>query len=286
MTGLRYRLVVADVDGTLVEKGGDVPGAVRDAVREYRRRGGRFTLATGRPTPGVRHYAESLGLDTPAIVFNGAQVYDFAAARVLFAEALPLGLARRALELARRYPVDPFFYDGEEVIVGDVTARVEAYMRKDRLVCRPVGDLVAYLDRIGLRPPKLLFYGNVGASVRLMENLLAEGHRDLNYVQSDADFIELLPAGVSKGRALAWLADRLDVPLRDVMTIGDHHNDLELLRRAGLGVAVANAEEAVKREAGRVTRFPYGEGVVEALAWASGLSGEEDGAATTRGARA
>lgn len=270
---MRYRLVVADVDGTLVQKGGDVPAAVREAVREYRRRGGRFTLATGRPTNGARHYAEILGLDTPAIVFNGAQIYDFAAERVLYAEALPPGLARRALELAKLYPIDPFIYAGTEVFVGEVTARVEAYMRKDRLICHPVGDLVGHLDRTGLRTPKVLFFGDVGVSTHLMETLRGEGHADLNYIQSDIDFLELLPAGVSKGRALAWLAGRLDIPLRDVMTIGDHHNDLELLRQAGLGVAVANAEEEVKREAGRVTRLPCGEGVAEALAWAAGLKG-------------
>lgn len=283
-----YNLVVADVDGTLVQKGGDVPDAVREAVRSYRRRGGRFTLATGRPMSGARHYAEALDLDTPVIVFNGAQIYDFRAERVLYAEELSPGLARRALELARRYPVDSFLYDGAEVIVGDVTARVEAYMRKDRLVCRPVGDLVAHLDRHGLHPPKLLFYGDVEASIRLMEALRDEGHRDLNYVQSDADFIELLPSGASKGRALAWLAGKLRIPLGKVMSIGDHHNDVELIRRAGLGVAVANAEEDVKREAARVTRLPFGQGVMEALAWATGtgISEAEDGATTSREARA
>lgn len=263
---MRYRLVVADVDGTLVEKGGDIRPEVREAVDAYRGRGGVFTLATGRPVGGVRHYAEQLGLDVPAIVFNGAVIYDFAADRVLRQTALPLDLARRALTLAREHPVDPFMYEGNEILVGAVTERVEAYMRKDRVRCRPVGDLAAHLGRTGLRPPKLLFYGEVAESVRLMERLRGEGWTGLNYVQSDAGFIELLPEDTSKGRALEWLARHLDVPLDRVMAIGDHHNDLDLLRRAGLGVAVANAEPAVRAEAARVTRAAYGLGVAEALA--------------------
>lgn len=267
---LKFRLVVADVDGTLVEKGGDIRDEVREAVRAYRARGGVFTLATGRPVGGVRHYAEQLGLDVPAIVFNGAVIYDFAADRVLHRTLLPLDLAVRALTLAREHPVDPFMYGGSEILVEALSPRVEAYMRKDRVRCLPVGDLAAYLRRTGLRPPKLLFYGEVAESVRLMERLRREGWPDINYVQSDADFIELLPQGTSKGRALEWLARHLDIPLAEVMAIGDHHNDLDLLRRAGLGVAVANAEAAVRAEAARVTRAPCGLGVAEVLAVAVG----------------
>lgn len=262
-----FRLVVADVDGTLVEDGGDVGVGVREAVRSYRARGGIFTLATGRPTPAVRHYVAQLDLDVPVIVFNGALVYDFDSGRSLYRRELPFDLARRALELARELQVDPFLYDESEILVGAVTERVQAYMRKDRIGCTAVGDLAAYLERTGLRPPKLLFSGGVGESVRLMERLRAEGWPGINYVQSDADFIELLPEGVSKGLAMEWLAGCLGIPLERVMAIGDHHNDLELLKHAGLGVAVANAEAAVKREAGRVTRLPFGEGVAEALAW-------------------
>lgn len=262
---VRYRLVVADVDGTLVEKGGDVREEVREAVRAYRARGGVFTLATGRPVGGVRHYAEQLDLDVPAIVFNGAVIYDFAAGRALREALLARDLARRALELAREHAVDPFLYDGDRILVGVLGERVEAYMRKDRVRCTPVGDLAAHLERTGLRPPKLLFFGEVAESVRLMERLRAEGWTGVNYVQSDADFVELLPENTSKGRSLEWLAGHLGIPLAEVMAIGDHHNDLEMLRRAGLGVAVANAEPAVRAEAARVTRAAYGLGVAEAL---------------------
>lgn len=258
------KLVVADVDGTLVEQDGDIVPEVHAAVAEFRAAGGIFTLATGRPVSGVGHYVRALGLDVPVIVFNGAQVYDFRGGRPLLSRTLPLELARDALELARRYPVDPFLYAGTEILVGAVTPRVEAYMRKDRVRCRPVGDLVAFLDSTAVPPPKLLFYGDVDASLRLMEELRAR-HPGVNGVQSDADFVELLPHGVSKGSALEWLAGRLGVPLQAVMAIGDHHNDLDMLRRAGLGVAVANAAEPVRAAARWVTARARGRGVAEAL---------------------
>lgn len=258
-----FRLVVADVDGTLVEHGGDVPGAVVEAVAAFRARGGRFTLATGRPAQAVRHYAEALDLDVPAIAFNGAQVVDFrAGGRVLHERTVALATARRALELAASAPVDAFLYLGGEILVREITPAVEAYMRKDRVAARPVGDLPAALTA---PPPKLLFIGPVAASVALMERLRAEGHPGVNYVQSDADYIELLPAGTSKGAALEWLAGHLDIPLHRTVAIGDQMNDLDMLRRAGLGVAVANAAPDLRRQAGRVTRAPFGAGVAEVL---------------------
>ncbi len=259
---MRYRLVVADVDGTLVQRGGDLPEAVARAVAAFRARGGRFTLATGRPTPAVRHYAEALGLDVPAIVFNGAQVVDFRTSRVLHQQTVALETARRALELAEAAPVDAFLYLRGEILVREITPAVEGYMRKDRIAARPVGDLRAALTAA---PPKLLFIGPVAASVAVMEQLRAEGYPGVNYVQSDADYIELLPAGASKGAALEWLAGHLGVPLDRVAAVGDQMNDLDMLRRAGLGVAVANAAPELKRHADLVTGAAFGEGVAEVL---------------------
>lgn len=256
------QLVVADVDGTLVERGGPVPAAAKAAVAAFRARGGRFTLATGRPTPAVRHYAEELDLDLPVILFNGAQVADPRTGAVLHERTVAVETARRALELAGAAPVDAFLYLRGEILVREVTPAVEGYMRKDRITCRPVGNLPAALTAA---PPKLLFIGPVAASVAVMERLRAEGYDGVNYVQSDADYIELLPAGASKGAALAWLAGHLGVPLERVAAIGDQMNDLDMLRRAGVGVAVANAAPELKRHAAFVTRAAHGEGVAEAL---------------------
>lgn len=257
--------MVADVDGTLVERGGDILPEVEEAVAAFRARGGVFTLATGRPTDGARHYVQHLNLDVPVIVFNGAVVYDYTAGETRRRRSVGGDLARRALELCRDYPLDAFLYGDSEIFVVEKTARVEAYMRKDRVDCVPVGDLVAHFDRSCLEPPKLLFFGEVDDSVRLMKQLRGEGFM-VNFVQSSARFIELLPVGVSKGDALAWLAAHLGIPLERVLAIGDHHNDLQLLRRAGLGVAVANAEPEVRACAGLVTRAPRGLGVAEVLA--------------------
>lgn len=265
-------LVVADVDGTLVDKGGPIPEEVMSAIAAFRAGGGLFTLATGRPLGGARVYVDALGLDLPVIVFNGALVYDYGRQRALYQHTLAREVALRAVELAADHPVDVFLYLGAEILVRELSPRVMAYMRKDHVECRPVGDLAAFLDHSELSPPKLLFYGPVGDSLELMRRLGAICG-EVNYVQSDAEFIELLPPGVSKGKALAWLAEYLDVPLARVVAIGDHHNDIELLRCAGVGVAVANAQPELKERATWVTRASHGLGVAEVLAESGQFTG-------------
>lgn len=262
---LKYRLVVADVDGTLVEHGGQIPDAVFQAVEALRRVGGRLTLATGRPVEGARRFVEELGLDLPLIVFNGSLIYDYHAEATLRQVTLPFEMALAATRLARDYPVDVFLYRGRDILVREVTDAVRGYMAKDRVRCTAVGDLASYLESEQFSPPKLLFIGDTAVSVRMMEELRALGFPEVNYVQSDASYIELLPPGSSKGEALRWLAGYLGVPLSAVMAIGDNHNDLEMVRSAGLGVAVANAQAVLQREASLVTSAPCGFGVAEAI---------------------
>lgn len=259
---MNYRLVIADVDGTLVEHGGPVPREAREAIAEHRAAGGLFTLATGRPAPAVRHYAEELALDLPVIVFNGAQVIDPATGRVLYQRTVAMETARRALELAQRAAVDALLYLDGEILVREITPAVEAYMRKDRITCRAAGDLTAALTG---EPPKLLFIGPVDVSAAMMERLRSEGCPGVNYVQSETNYIELLPPAVSKGAALEWLAGYLELSLDQVVAIGDQMNDLDMLRRAGLGVAVATAAPGLKREAAYVTRSGPGYAVAEVL---------------------
>jgi Cof subfamily protein (haloacid dehalogenase superfamily) len=262
---LLYRLVVADVDGTLVERGGDVPPEAREAIRRFREAGGTFVLATGRPLPGVLHYLEELGIEEPAIILNGAQVYDRKRGQVVYHRSLSREVTVRAVELSGRFDLEPFLYYDGQVYVRGPGPRVSHYEKKDRLVCRPVGDLRALALEREEGAAKMLFIGPVKEGFALGEALREEGFA-LHVVQSDADFVEILAPGTSKGAALRWLMGRLGIPREEVMAIGDQQNDRELLEEAGCGVAVANAVEELKGVASLVTRAPLGWGVAEALA--------------------
>jgi Cof subfamily protein (haloacid dehalogenase superfamily) len=257
-----YRLLVTDVDGTLLPPDRQVLPSVREAVRLARARGVRVCLATGRMWRSVRPYAEAVAADSPAVLFNGAVVYDFARGQVLERHTLDPHAARAALEVLRDFPdLRPHVFTLEAVYVDRLDAVSRAYQERDGIHAEEVDDLV---DRLPPEPVKVLV---VGEPRRLSEldSALAVRAPGLRRVFSEPDFLELLPAGVSKATGLRALCRALGVGLGEVVAVGDNPNDLEMVQEAGLGIAVANAHPVLKQAARFVTSSEGGEAIAEVV---------------------
>jgi Cof subfamily protein (haloacid dehalogenase superfamily) len=252
-----YRLVVADIDGTLVTRDRQITPGVLSVVREAQARGVRVCLATGRIWLSARHYFERLGADPPAILYNGGLVYDFRTDTVLRRIHLDYAHARAVLEILREVPeVQPHLYAGDRVYTGRVNELTDRYRRKDSVQVEEVGDLVAFLPR---DPMKILIVGARADLERAVARIQTIP-MPINTVFSEETYLEILPVGSSKGVALEFVAARLGIPLAEVIAVGDNLNDLEMLRTAGLGVAMGNAPEALQTAADAVTRTNDEEG--------------------------
>ncbi len=241
-----YRLLVADIDGTLVNDQREITPPVRAAVAEAQARGVRVCLATGRIWPSARPYVEGLGADPPVILYNGAMVYEFRRDEVWFRVPLPLGQARDVLRIVRDHPAaQPHVYVGAAVYVPVRNETTKAYERKDGLRAEVVGDLAAWLT---VEPMKILIIGDRSP----LEAVAGEIDRlpyAVNYVFSQADYLEILPPGVNKGTALRVMAERLGMAPEEVIAVGDNLNDLAMIRYAGVGVAMANAPDGLRARA-------------------------------------
>ena len=257
-----YRLVVADIDGTLVTRDREITPGVMAAVRAAQAQGVRVCLATGRIWLSARQYFERLGADPPAILYNGGLVYDFRTDTVLRRTNLDYAHARAVLEILREFPeVQPHLYAGDRVYTGRANELTDRYRRKDSIRVEEVGDLVAFLPR---DPMKILIVGarpDLERAVARIRTL----PMPINTVFSEETYLEILPVGSSKGVALEFVAARLEVPLSQVIAVGDNLNDLEMLRTAGLGVAMGNAPEAVRAAADLVTRTNDEEGLRDVI---------------------
>ena len=127
----------------------------------------------------------------------------------------------------------------------------------------PVGDLLAFLDR---DPVKfIIVLPDDGATEPLIAELGTLFAGWMRFVRSYSRFVEGIPVDVSKGHALARLADHLGIPLGETIGIGDNDNDLELVARAGLGVAMGNASPAVRAAADYIALPVDEEGVFEVI---------------------
>jgi Cof subfamily protein (haloacid dehalogenase superfamily) len=254
-----YALLVSDIDGTLVADSKAVSPGVVEAVRAARARGVRVCLATGRMWQATRPFVEAIGADPPAILYNGAVVYDFVSDRTLWTARLPRDAVRRILPLIRSVPrVSPQLYVHGGVFAERMNPYVELYARRERLAVAIESDF----DRLLTEDPvKILIVGERADLQALSRALAALPDTPVNQVFSQQDYLEILPANVSKGVALPVLTGAARVPLDRTVAVGDNLNDLTMLQRAGMGVAVEGSPPELLAAADWVCPPPEREGV-------------------------
>jgi len=243
---MTYRLLVADIDGTLVNARRELTPPVREAVREAQARGIRVCLATGRNRPSAQPYVDGLGADPPIILYNGGMVYDFARDDVWLRMPLPAEQAAEILRIVRRYPdVQPHLYVDDRVYVSVMNDITRTYERKDGVSAEVVGDLGKWLSA---DPMKILIIG-ARAPLEAVARDIGRLPHAVNHVFSQEDYLEVLPPGVNKGTALRAMAERLGIGREHIVAAGDNLNDLAMIRYAGLGVAMGGAPDGLRAAA-------------------------------------
>ena len=269
-----YRLLALDVDGTLLDPDGELRDAVRQAVIAAQQAGLRVILCTGRRFRSARPLAQELQLDGPIVVHNGALVKDVASAETLHCHPLPETLCRRGLAVLRQLAPPLIYIDAFHEQVDILTEPLERlhpfqreYLQDNLPYCRFVDDLNAERLRGVVMLSIMAEAERLQALRPAVEDALAgQGHTKMilnkNY---RGHILEVLPATVSKWQALERLMAAAGLTADDVMAIGDDYNDLEMIRGAGLGIAMGNAVEPVRRAAGYVTGSNADDGVVQAL---------------------
>jgi Cof subfamily protein (haloacid dehalogenase superfamily) len=255
---LRYKLLALDVDGTLLTSRGTISPATQAALVRARARGLLITLATGRRLATVRQQVEELGIQSPLILQSGAQIVDPRGGEALYSNPLPPGQAAAAVRIAVEEGVQPILYEDRAVAqhmligprewdsapMGPYVAARPALVRRlpyDELAATGEALQLAVIDRLPV-------VRRVAARLQL-----AHCRTLVSYSATlDAYFLEVFHEKCSKGEALRHLASSLGIPLGQVVAVGDNYNDEEMLRVAGLGVAVANAEPEILAVADKI----------------------------------
>jgi len=261
---LKYKLIAADLDGTLMGEDAIISPKVKDTVRRAVEKGVRFTIATGRAFGSALPFAEELGVNAPLICYQGGLVKDRLSGQVIYEQSVSLPLAQEIIRFTRQRGLHLNVYvDDGHAYVERVTPEARYYTRIAGAAVYPVGDMLAFLDRDPMK--FIIVLSDDGATGPLIAELGTLFAGRMRFVRSYSRFVEGIPLGVSKGRALALLVAHLGIPLGETIGIGDNDNDLELVERAGLGVAMGNASPAVKAAADYIAPSVDEEGVVEVI---------------------
>jgi hypothetical protein len=261
---LKYRLIATDLDGTLMGEDAIISPKVKDAVRRAVEKGTKFTIATGRAFSSTLPFAQELGVNTPLICYQGGLIKDHLNGRVIHEQSVPLSSAQELIRFTQQRGLHLNVYvDDGRAYVERVTPEARYYTEIAKAPVYPVGDLLTFLDRDPIK--FIIVLSDDGATELLIAELETLFAGRMQFVRSYSCLVEGIPLGVSKGDALARLADHLGFPLEETIGIGDNDNDLELVERAGLGVAMGNASLAVKAAADYIAPPVDKEGVVEII---------------------
>lgn len=247
-----YELVLFDMDGTLLGPDRRIRGASIEAIRFLMAGGVRVGLATGRSPASVVPFVDIVRPDGPCILFNGAMVWDPITRLALSSALLPKDDALTALRITEAIGMHANLYLGDDLFVSERTPISLASEEKDGMPHIDVGPLSVYLERSGAAPSKLLLIDESNRFDAFIERFRAEAGDRCTLVNSEPTYLEILPEGLTKGAALANIDKIAGIPARRVMAFGDGKNDIELLRDAGLGVAMENGDADALEVADRV----------------------------------
>lgn len=276
----QYQLLAIDVDGTLLNSRDELTEATQAALIRISDAGVHVVLATGRRYSRTLHLVEPLGIDVPLVTASGALVKDPLDHRTLYQAEFDRDLLCGALALIDRCGYDP-------VLCGDTYAEgFDFYCARASVESPELAEYFELNPECGrvrpsliTDPPPGVFTGFVMGTKDQMLQLEIELHRSfpeqlythvLRSPRYRGFLCEISPVGVTKWSGIQRLATQWGIETKSICAVGDDVNDIPMIRAAGLGIAMGNAQERVKAAADRHCPTHDEDGLVRVVEWLLG----------------
>lgn len=282
-SGLKYKLIAADMDGTLLNDDLKISRRNLDAIAAFRDAGGIFTVSTGRAPDALIKYVDDLKFkEIPVkMVCNlGCMIVDSATLKAEETYGIKNGDASSLVRFATPKSKYVQVYCTDGLKIEKKTDISEEYCAAVGIDAAAVGDLAEYLVSADAAPVvKVLLVVDERIVKELISTLTIE-YPSLKFIQStapllqrlkkyDEDFeptmIECLTKDVDKGTGLAAIAKHYGIKMSETVAFGDSFNDLAMIKAAGLGVAMGNAQQPVKNLADLVADTNNADGVAKVI---------------------
>ena len=259
---MKYKLLASDIDGTLIDPSQQLTDVTAAAIERFKCAGGIFTIATGRPIMGVSKYLPLVSTKTPIITCNGAMIIVPESGEIVYEQTLDpaaaLELIRRGAELG----VMVVLWSKNELYTSELNDVAAGYSRitGERL------NLISEPEKLATQgiskclwmaaPDKIAIYG---------AQIAAEPVPDTCCCTSTPALLEFMHSDVSKGEGLRRICKYCGVSLAETAAAGDELNDMSMIRASGLGIAMGNAHDDIKRVADAVTLSNEENGLAHAI---------------------
>lgn len=255
------KLVVSDMDGTLLARDSNLSGRAFAMKQKLKEKGILFTMATGRSQCLSEGFEQALDLEIPYIACNGAVILR--QGRVLEQYTIPLLSLRPLAEEADSLGMSVVFSrDGSEFYYRETPWILEnrlqgLYQNRMELSDRIWAE--ARLEKV------MIMDGRRTGRIALMEEMCRQLPPEYGFTRYTDMSVEIVNHRANKAQGVRFLSRYLGIPMDEILAVGDHQNDCEMLQAAGVGAAVSNAIPAVKECADYIAEKDHLEGVIEAV---------------------
>lgn len=262
----KYKLLAIDIDGTLIKSDQTISPRTRTALIHAQEQGVQVVITTGRPTFGAAPFADELRLadfGSHVISFNGSEICNWATKQIIHSVALDKDIKPYVYTFAKQHGFQTLAYIGQNVVAEDPTDKyVQFSSQRNKMPIRHVQNFLTDTDN---EQPKFLVVGDPDP-LHTLELEMAEHLRGRAEVyRSEPFFLEVVPHGIDKATGLSVLSTHLGISSDAIIAFGDGFNDVSMIKYAGMGVAMGNAQQVVKDHADLVTLSNEEDGIAEVV---------------------
>ncbi len=257
-----YSFIALDIDGTLANSQKQISLRNIQTLLKAVENGAHIALVSGRPTFGIEPTAKTLLLDKVGgfiLSFNGAKIINYATGEVLYQNVLSPADVYAICKEAKRMEVPAITYSNEALYS---TSASSVYVQKEATINQmPIVEVADLAAATTFQTPKCLLVDDPEKLVKV-ELAMKEKFPNLSIYRSEPYFLEIMPQGIDKAFSLNILLQHYGCTAKDLIAMGDGFNDLSMIKFAGMGVAVQNAQEVVKQFANYVSPYTNDEDAV------------------------
>lgn len=260
---MNYQIIVLDLDGTLTNNKKEITPKTKAALMKAQEKGFKVVLASGRPTGGIAPLANELELERYSgyvMAYNGGVIIHWATQEILFEQKLDETFVPYLFDKTCQNKMSILTYQGEKIAASNIE---DEYVKHEAFINKmPLVQYDDFVNQVVYPINKCLIVGEPGALAQLEGEINRDMGNKMSAYRSADFFLECVPVGVDKACSLERLTTALGIDRSEVVACGDGYNDLSMIEWAGMGVAMQNANDEVKKAANFIT-----------------LSNEEDGVA-------
>lgn len=266
---MKYKLLCTDMDGTLLNNEKMVSEETLEAIKLAHEKGAKIAITTGRIFTSAKYYGHLLGIKAPIIASNGAYIRE--GDNVIYKCILGVENCKELLKIFKKHNLIPHFYTANGIFAGDEKYTSRFYAKTNQVV---PDEFKINIEQTSQWQEIFLEHSeDILKAVAIDDDLeklkkAKEEIRNLGkyeVVSSFSNNFEVMNKNVSKGRAVKMLTEHFNVTKDEVIAIGDSENDLSMICYAGLGVAMGNGDDLVKKAAQYITDTNENDGVKKVI---------------------